>query len=83
MVASGRENPVATPTPGPAAASRGRLTAEQLNGCACVVCGSNQRAMIPLGLETSTSTEVFRCDREECAVDPGEVQKWIDISDKL
>ena len=38
------------------------LTFEQLDGQACVVCGENFRPMIPLGLETSTSTEVFRCD---------------------
>lgn len=61
---------------------RGRLTPVQLDGCACVVCGSNQRPMIPLGLETSTSTEVFRCDRDECAVDPAEVQRWINASDR-
>jgi Domain of unknown function (DUF6429) len=66
----------------PASARPRELTQEQLNGCACVVCGSNQRPMVPLGLETSLSPEVFRCDREECAVDPGEVQRWIDISDK-
>jgi hypothetical protein len=62
--------------------NRGLLTAEQLDGRACVVCGSNQRPMIPLGLETSTSSEVFRCDRDECAVDPAEVQRWITASDK-
>jgi hypothetical protein len=79
MFCGGRER---APSGKPAAARSGRLTPEQLNGCACVDCGSNQRAMIPLGLETSTSTEIFRCDRDECAVDLGEVQRWIDISDK-
>ena len=52
-----------------------RLTYDQLDGCACVVWGSNQRPMLPLGLETSISSEVFRCDRDECAVDPAEVQR--------
>ena len=68
--------------PSGSSVTRGQLTPEQLDGCACVVCGSNQRPMIPLGLETSTSSEVFRCDRDECAVDAAEVQRWINASDK-
>ncbi len=59
-----------------------RLTPEQLDGRACVVCGENFRPMVPLGLETSMSTEVFHCDREECAISPDTVQLWIDASDK-
>jgi hypothetical protein len=37
------------PPPGPAAAPPGRLTAEQLNGCACVVCGSNLSPRFQVG----------------------------------
>lgn len=54
-----------------------RLNREQLDGLACVVCGENCRPMIPLGVETSTSSDVFRCDREECAVSPEIAQQWI------
>ena len=58
------------------------LNHDQLNGCACVVCGGNYRQMLPIGPETSISTHVFRCDRPECVVEPDEVQRWIDESDK-
>lgn len=58
-----------------------RLTHAQLDGCACVVCGDSFRAMLPLGLETKISSEVFRCDRAECDVAPAEVQRWITASE--
>ncbi|EIQ01603.1 hypothetical protein OpiT1DRAFT_00175 [Opitutaceae bacterium TAV1] len=58
------------------------LSYDQLNGTHCVVCGEMWGVGIALGLETSVSTEVFRCDRVECVVEPAEVQRWIDASDK-
>lgn len=59
-----------------------RLTHDQLDGCACVVCGDSFRPMLPLGLGTKISSEVFRCDRAECEVSPEEVQRWITASEQ-
>ena len=63
-----------------AAASK-TLTEAQLNGTACVVCGGNGGAegMLPLGVETQTSTEVFHC----CTCTPPPLQdleRWISNS---
>lgn len=58
-----------------------RLTRDQLDGCACVVCGDNFRPMLPLGLQTKISSEVFRCERADCEVSPGDVQLCIHASE--
>lgn len=44
------------------AAALGELTDEQLSGCACVVCGRDDRAMVPVPIETKQSVMLFRCE---------------------
>ncbi len=54
------------------------LNPEQLYGIACVVCGGTGGAqgMVPIGLETITSTEVFHCT--SCFIHSKEmVRRWI------
>lgn len=57
------------------------LSDHQLNGTACVVCGGDggREGMVPMGLETTTSTEVFACS---CCSRPSKlmVQRWISNS---
>ncbi len=59
-----------------------QLSRGQLDGCACVVCGDNFRPMLPLGLETKISSDVFRCDRPECVVETSQVKRWIIASEQ-
>lgn len=54
-----------------------KLSPAQLDGTACVVCGDSHRAMLPIGVETKSSTETFRCDRSECSISPALVQSWV------
>jgi hypothetical protein len=65
------------------AKNAGLLNAEQLNGCACVTCGDNHRPMIPLGIETKLSTELFACNRSECTVDPDVIRNRIPVSARV
>lgn len=59
------------------------LTPAQLDGCACVACGDSHRPMIPLGIETRSSTELFRCNRPECATTAAEVQARIPAAQRV
>ena len=61
----------------------GVLNQDQLDGCACVTCGDIHRAMIPLGIETRSSTELFRCDRPECAVEVDTVRNRIPVAARV
>jgi len=45
------------------------LTAAQLDGRACAVCGHDDRPMIPLPNLSPTRSQMFKC--EQCAVTPG------------
>ena len=42
------------------------MTPEQLDGFACIVCGRSDRPMVPIYVETPTSTMVFRCSSCDC-----------------
>lgn len=59
------------------------LTPAQLNGCACVACGDSHRPMIPLGIETRTSSELFVCNRSECTVDPDAIRARIPVAERV
>ena len=60
------------------------LSPTQLDGCACVACGSDRNAMVPLdGIETRSSAQLFRCDRPECAVEPSEVARRIPVAARV
>lgn len=39
----------------------------QLDGRACIVCGRDDRPMVPIYVETPTSTMVFRCETCACS----------------
>jgi hypothetical protein len=43
------------------------LSADQLSGCACIICGRGDRPMLPLYVETPTSTMVFHCRTCDCS----------------
>lgn len=58
-----------------------KLTESQLNGISCVVCGRRDLQMVPIGCETSTATEVFRCDSPQCYVEARTVKRWIEFSE--
>lgn len=53
------------------------LNPTQLDGCACVTCGESHRPMLPIGIETRSSSDLFRCDRAECAVDLSVIRQRI------
>lgn len=62
----------------PAHAAEKTLTAAQLEGTACVVCGGNGGAegMMTLDVETKTSTTLFHC----CSCPPpalSELKRWV------
>lgn len=59
------------------------LNQAQLAGCACVACSDSYRPMIPLGIETRSSTELFRCNRPECAVDPDVIRNRIPVAARV
>lgn len=43
------------------------LTEAQLDGRACLICGRTERPMVPIYVETPTSTMLFRCESCECS----------------
>lgn len=59
------------------------LTPAQLDGCACVVCAASHRPMLPLGIETRSSSELFACDRPECAADPAQIRARIPAAQRV
>lgn len=55
-----------------------KLTDNQCDGVACVVCGDDHRPMLVVpDVETRSSTHLFHCDRPECATTPAEVRARI------
>lgn len=54
-----------------------RLSESQMDGRACIVCGRGDRPMVPIYEETPTSTMVFRCSGDDCAVEAELVRQWI------
>jgi hypothetical protein len=59
------------------------LTPAQLDGCACVICGESSRPMLPLGIETRSSSDLFACDRPECAADVAHVRGRIPVAQRV
>ena len=59
------------------------LTPSQLDGCACVICATSHRPMLPLGLETRSSSELFHCDRPECAATPAQILPRIPVAQRV
>lgn len=60
------------------------LNTAQCDGCACVACGDSHRPMIPVpAVETRLSTQLFHCDRPECATTPAEVRARIPAAERV
>ncbi len=57
------------------------LSYEQMDGRACICCGRGDRGMVPLGLETSVSSEVFRCDDPACDVPRDLAETWVLVTE--
>lgn len=57
------------------------LFARQLEGSACIVCFRSDREMVPIGLQTSLSSEIFRCS--ECVIDLQVAKYWIQVAEEV
>lgn len=53
------------------------LNAEQMSGCACIVCGRADRPLQPIRVETEWSTMLFRCNVPECECSDDQVRVMV------
>lgn len=54
-----------------------KLNADQLCGCACIMCGRKDRPLAPIMVETQFSTMLFHCTAQECACTKAEARAMV------